>query len=68
MTTAQSGRSARPTASLPKCAQSTCACSPGSVRSRWNAYAGFLGRRRPITPPSKSWIDRRTIGINDGAQ
>ncbi|WP_437942933.1 hypothetical protein [Sorangium sp. So ce341] len=45
----QSGRSARPTASLPKCAQSTCACSPGSVRSRWNASAGFLGRRRPIT-------------------
>ncbi|WP_437770001.1 hypothetical protein WMF27_35075 [Sorangium sp. So ce281] len=22
----------------------------------------------PSAPPSKSWIDRRTIGINDGAQ
>jgi len=31
---ATSGRTPEPRRSLPKCAQSTCACSPGRVRSR----------------------------------
>ena len=34
MTNAINGRRARPIARCPKCPQSTCACSPGSVRRR----------------------------------